>query len=329
MLAKIRSSVYTFLLDFIRLQLFITLISLPILSAWGISFSLMSPVGNLIFTPWITVFLLISSLIFFTDLVGIPNGLLITLLDYVTTWWLWITSWGQPSWLVGIPRSLFVFFCLLALAAIIITIHKKVTHVIHYIAGYGILVIIATGTLYFYHRSTSVHTTLPYARKHLTLLKKNSRVCLIDHGALGGKLSPDSWIQYTLLSTLNKECGTTTIDHVIALKPSIMTFKALTLLAENALIKKLYLVVWDGESEKQLLWSYGALRRALQKNNTEIVRIGFKEVKISLGAQASITLVPTAKKLSYRKISYQDIDVVIEGVKETTFTLEPSHNKVH
>lgn len=96
-----------------------------------------------------------------------------------------------------------------------------------------------------------------------------------------------------------------------------MTFRAVSILAECALIKKLYLVVWDGESEAQLLRSYGGMRYALKKQETEILRIGFKEIKIALGAQASVTLMPTAKKLAYRKIVYNDIDVVIEGIEKS------------
>jgi hypothetical protein len=49
-----------YLVTFTQTQLVITLISLPILVAWGLGYSVMSLVGNLLFSPVLTLFLILS-----------------------------------------------------------------------------------------------------------------------------------------------------------------------------------------------------------------------------------------------------------------------------
>ena len=68
---------YNHIIQFLQVQLFLSLASLPILVAWGIPFSLATVAGNFLFSPFLTLFLLLSSLIFFTELIFIPNAWLI------------------------------------------------------------------------------------------------------------------------------------------------------------------------------------------------------------------------------------------------------------
>lgn len=146
-------------------------------------------------------------------------------------------------------------------------------------------------------------------------MQSKGKTCLIDHAALGHKISVDSWLQFTLLPTLNQTCGTHIIDHLVLLKPSIMTFRAVTILAQIASIKKLYLVMWSGENDEQLLRSYGAMRHALNTNETEIIRIGYKNYKIVVSSFASVTLQSQKKNLRYRKITYPEI-IIQKHLKE-------------
>ena len=69
------------ILRFIELQLFITFITWPLLLAWGIPLSYASPVGNLIGNPLLSIFLGLSSFIFMTELLAIPNYWLIYALE--------------------------------------------------------------------------------------------------------------------------------------------------------------------------------------------------------------------------------------------------------
>lgn len=109
------------LLHFLHLQLFLSLISLPILIAWGLPFSWLTFVGNLIFTPFLTLFLLVSSLIFFAHLVSIPCGFLVSILEKITSWWIFLMQWSDRHWLMGFARpSLMVLFCIPVIAVLIV-----------------------------------------------------------------------------------------------------------------------------------------------------------------------------------------------------------------
>ncbi len=98
-----------YLTHYIQIQLFITLMSLPVLMWWGLPFSLMSFVGNLIFSPIIVAFLTLSSLIFMTELASIPNYYLVWSLEKVTTVMTTLLSYGSKNWLVAFPKLNSVF----------------------------------------------------------------------------------------------------------------------------------------------------------------------------------------------------------------------------
>lgn len=108
------------------LQLAISYVYIPILIYWGIPISFMSIVGNLIFAPWLVTFLFISTLLFVTQLVHIPNLLLAQLLDIICSWWLKLLTMGSPTWLIGFPYpGLFVLILMVTTGAAIIYLTKR------------------------------------------------------------------------------------------------------------------------------------------------------------------------------------------------------------
>src|SRR5688572_27273147 len=115
------------LLKSIQLQLFISFISLPFLIGWGLRISLLTPVRTLIFGPFLTCFLLISSLIFFLELFYLPNTLCIWCLEQVTSIWLTCLNVEQRSWLIGFTKPPILILCLLPLIALAIVHSKKIT----------------------------------------------------------------------------------------------------------------------------------------------------------------------------------------------------------
>src|SRR5258708_38016064 len=88
----------------IQLQLFISFISLPFLIGWGLPISLLTPISTLIFGPFLTCFLLISSLIFFLELFYVPNSIFIWLLENITHIWLMCLNLEQRTWLIGFTK---------------------------------------------------------------------------------------------------------------------------------------------------------------------------------------------------------------------------------
>ena len=85
----------------IQLQLYLTLISGPILVYWGLPVSVASPLGNILFHPLLTAFLFLSSLIFFCQILHIPHGIFVYALQktshsfhYLLGSWLTTMAYG-------------------------------------------------------------------------------------------------------------------------------------------------------------------------------------------------------------------------------------------
>lgn len=97
--------IITKLLDLIKLQLFLTVVSLPILFWWGLPVSLMSIIGNILFTPFLTIFLLLSTILFITELFFIPNYIIILLVEKIAEIWLVFINLGSPKWLLFLEKT--------------------------------------------------------------------------------------------------------------------------------------------------------------------------------------------------------------------------------
>ena len=93
-----------YLIRFSLTQLFLTAGAMPILIGWGLGTSVMSLVGNLIFTPVLIVFILLSSLLLFTELLGIPNAYVALTINHITAWWEYALSFGSSSWMIECAR---------------------------------------------------------------------------------------------------------------------------------------------------------------------------------------------------------------------------------
>src|SRR5438552_892464 len=98
-------------INFCYLQFFLMLISLPILISWGLPISLTTIFGNFFFTPFLTLFLLLSSLLLFFEIAHIPNYFIAYLLDFITRVWYFLLTFDKKYWLIGFAKpSLIVLF---------------------------------------------------------------------------------------------------------------------------------------------------------------------------------------------------------------------------
>lgn len=119
------SKIYQFLLRSIRIQLFLTLCSLPIFIYWGLPVSIISIIGNIIFTPFLMAFLTLSSIIYLTELCCIPNAYLIYILDIITNIWVSITSIIGDACLIVFAKTNIIFIILIPILALLILHNKK------------------------------------------------------------------------------------------------------------------------------------------------------------------------------------------------------------
>lgn len=288
--------------NFLAIQLYITLVSLPILIAWGIPISVASPIGNMIFSPFLTFFLLLSSIIFFTELIGIPNMVFIKLLEYTHDAWSYILSFGTNKWLLYYKLPSYYALCGLAVIPFAILLHKKMT-LRHITLGCLAALVMVTALLTQRYSAYNVHT-IDCNGKPLTLVTSSRDTMIFDTGALGHKISMPSWVEYSLIPLLAQTYGINTIDHLVILKPGKTIFDSAATLCLNARIKTIYLITWEGEAKKNLLHSYMNLKQTAQKLGITVKRIGYKDLTIRLDENHSVTFTKTDKIAHAGSIDY-------------------------
>ena len=225
------------LLFFLELQLLISVVILPILIAWGLAISIMSIFGNLIFAQFLTVFILVSTILFTCDFFGIPNSYVVICLERVTNIWHYFLSFGSVHWLVGYPELLFPLSALAALAACGMYI-KKIKNQHHRILILMFLCAITPIAKTFLDSSYQ-HTTILQGNQKFHIIKKNGAIYAFDCGALGARPSSQSWIEYTLTPHMIKTMGATHIDMLVLCKSNSRTKSAAQALMENIPVTRL------------------------------------------------------------------------------------------
>lgn len=306
------------LTHFIELQLFLTLISLPLLIAWGLPVSLLTPVANLIFNPVLTVFLFVSSLIFFTELVGIPNGLLVWMLNVITNWWIWVLDWYHNSWLIGFVKPPLWFLILIPVLSLCIIASKKFYSSRVIIIAMSLLFGVISVVLYMQSRVACGVTRVAYNNDELPILHYAQKTVVIDTGIMGKRASAVSWVNYTLIPELIQKTGRLTIDHLIVMQPSIRTFEALVALSTKVQINTIYLPVWTGTMPRGIWRHYFTLCERIKNAGGLVIRIGKYPKKINLLPGFVVNIHPLDAQLKYSEASFPAL-LVDGNIDKDTF----------
>ncbi|MBP6892138.1 hypothetical protein KBB68_01010 [Candidatus Babeliales bacterium] len=215
MLKKIRIISTNYLVNFLELQLIITLMSLPILIAWGLPISYMSPLSNLIFTPLLILFLWISCIFAIFALLGIPCTIFATALDKLTNIWMWLLSFSKPAWLLGFSTN--TMWCSIIICACIIALYsyKKPATKNAVALLFGLCCLMMMVRLHSMKNLYQKIGDLP-----MIAIRLNHKNYLIDYGALCSKQNFYNNIDYTIIPQLIKCTGMTNIDTLVLCKPS-------------------------------------------------------------------------------------------------------------
>jgi beta-lactamase superfamily II metal-dependent hydrolase len=283
---------YNKFLIFIHIQLFITLISLPFLIWWGLPLSLASPLGNLIFAPFLTLFLLLSSIIFFCELFYIPNNLLIILLEHITHFWLAICQMGSRSWLIALKKPSLIIILLIFITAFAILHHKKLGDI--RINTLMLLCLFSFSCVYLKNNpGCDIRTNfIACAKGRLEIIQTSTQTILIDPGVLGTRISAPQFVLYNLVPELTKQ-GINYIDYVITNNISVMTFRALAQLCRKIIIKKIYMPAWIGTENYNQIWqAWEELLAISKKCNTQIILLEKDIITLNIEKNNTITLTP-------------------------------------
>jgi len=207
-----------YLLPILRIQLFISLVAMPILVYWGLAVSSLTILGNIIFAPLLTIFLLISSLIFFFELLYIPNQYLVYVLEKLTLLWLKIAPPCPHQWLLCFPQITWLIF-LIALILAIYTISLKISRLKQVLLlGLTLLISLLIAKLGFWINTNELELKHRRAKLQITY-QPNRTVIMHDHGVLNQRYGIQNWLCYQLIPALTKNFGTLTVQDLYLHKP--------------------------------------------------------------------------------------------------------------
>lgn len=188
--------------------------------------------------------------------------------------------------------------------------HPRMRRPIYRCCGLTLLFIIAMVIIRAHEPSVLIHT-MPCNKGSITIIRMHNKTMVIDPGYIGSRLSARSWIAYTFMPELIGKTGSLTIDHLMLLKPTILTFDALDELLDHASVKHVYIPSMEGELTGTYKRSFGKAYAHMKRNNVAITRLTTKPVPI--GTHLSIT--PQGTK-PYKTITYPHS--MIEGMVDNT-----------
>lgn len=304
------------------IQLVMSIYSMIIVVFWGIPFCPLSFLGNIFFSPVLTVFLGLCSLLFFTELCLIPNGYIIYLLETLSSWWIYILQLGsttaynitfaKPSYLLVITIAYATFFVIIQP----INYKKKNIHLIC-ILGISFWLMAQPRT------SLTPIIDIACAQGHLHLIKNKDKLTIVDPGYLGRYVSAPSYVEYTLLPTIRMHYGTETIDHVILLQPSQNLFQAMNKLLQIATVKHIYIPIWSGQDTQKMSYAFIKMKELAENKRCIIHRLSNSDHPIIFCPNATMELQQLQSLLKTSDFSYEAY-ALVGTIDNQPFTFYPA-----
>jgi hypothetical protein len=311
---------YQSLLKSLQLQLFISFISLPFLISWGLPISLLTPISTLLFGPFLTCFLLVSSLIFFLELFYLPNAYFIWCLEQITTIWLACLNLEQRAWLIGFCKPPMIILLCLPLIALAVVHSKTITSIKTRTGSLALLTVITCVALKLFPYTHEPITTIACNKGQLTLINDKHTLTIIDPGYIASRPNYESFISYTLVPEIVQKTGSMQIDHLVICKFNKRVLDAVQFLATKMYIKNLYIPAWQGRIPPFAWRSYIALKKTIQAQNGTIKSISYKK-QLNNDPTCVLSLEPSATKaVSYYDATYKPL-CINGSIDAKTFSL--------
>ncbi len=233
----------------------------------------------------------------------IPHGFISWLLEKTTFLWKWVLPLHGSDTLYGFSKPPLWLLVALAITPFVIITHPRMRSQKHRIIGMALLFMLSMTIIQSTSHQQSINTKIPCHGGELTLFHQDGKTILIDPGCIGRRISAPSWVAYTLTPELISKTGRLIVDHLITLKPGIMTFEAIRTLCETVNVRHLYVPYMYGELSGRLRIAWGKLYGVLQQQETEIHRIYEDKSLELIEGTIQLTMCPDGKK-GYREITY-------------------------
>ena len=263
-LQKIRD----FFINALYLQIALTCVHIPLLVWWGLPFSLLTFVGNIAFSPFLSLFLGISSLLFLCELCGLPSTFLTSALEYLTYLWLALTKSAPTSVLLAFPKSSFLIMCTLPLLTLFVTAQASLKK-LHKIAILSISLIVCWFVGFTTHACTTQAISVPCGKNYVTLANTLTGVVAVEARSATGRVDAYQWITYTLIPTLSTMYGSTQIETLFIPYATTSSLQRASVLCKHNLVKKIILPK-EQKSSRYISESLNKLKKYAQEQGIMI-----------------------------------------------------------
>jgi hypothetical protein len=275
-LKTIRKKLITGLVWCVQTQCTVLLVAFPFLVSWGLPISIMAVVGNILFAPFLTIFLLVSSLLFFTEILGIPNGLFLIILNNLSSFWQTLLTYGKNTWLVGFIKPPLYLLAPLSIFSCIAVywLHHKTSY-----SSLRVIVLIFSlnlGIVYLYPRwfQSSAKKNSQAFDKNLEIIyhPQDATLTLIDNDFFRRKRNIPNCIKFELKPYLLKTFGTISFRNIILRKAGAGSFQATLELSKLCPTKRVILPFFKNSLSRYGWYSFFTLKRQLAEMNIPFIR---------------------------------------------------------
>jgi len=265
-------SIFKNIISILEFQIFITIWSIIILSIWQIKISYISIITNIIFSPFIIIFLILATIIFFLEIFNIPNILFVYILNYFSILWINIINMiASNDFLIDISYINYYHILLKFILAIIssIVVYKEKNKLISIFYLLIILIFLINSRIIFKNNNIKNGIKiLKYNKKYnFLLIKKDKMNYILDINYLGTR---DNNIK-ELIDILKKET-IDNIENIISTSISLKSIKSYLNILENINTKMITII--DNQKyykySNQLLIEFYKFKDKAQLYNTKI-----------------------------------------------------------
>lgn len=257
------------------LQLFLSLVSFPILISWGLPFSLLSPIGNCIFSPFIIIFLFFSSLFSFFTLIGIPTYWISWCLNSISSVWLYLLTIPLPHGIIfGCGTLPIIILLCVPFGAFFIVYHTRNNPLKTFIGLLGLCACIIGLSRLF--QTEKNYYTVAYRKQYIHIFNNQKDTLIIDPGIRGQIHSIIPWVHYTLLPTLIKSGNKLSFTHLIIQQPTQFGFLLWAKMLEYVPIKTIYYVPWK-KNYPDIIESFELLQKICSSKNTTLTTLEYDD----------------------------------------------------
>ncbi|MFH0898377.1 MAG: hypothetical protein V1855_02265 [bacterium] len=259
-----------FLLGFLQTQLLVTIVALPIIVNWGLSLSIMTFVGNLIFAPVLMMVLVVSSLLFFTELLCIPNGVFAKTYNVLIMAWDYVLRLGSKHWLIEYAHPGTLILVSIPISTLLILRHKKINSVLRRTIVMIIMLTCSIVVLSAVKRNTKQSC---YQEKFFMKKNKTGMWIFVDTGFFNSKTSPDKVVEFELRSYVAKNFGSCVFEKLELRRPGFRSFVGALAFCKIFDVKKVVFPYFNKELSKRAWRTFFDLKRYLHDNKIELIRV--------------------------------------------------------